>query len=97
LLPPKRVSILARRLKPAGVVTDLENGVADLIEPQPSTDSPSPAQVVTAPRLSAWRSANGPSRDALLRRLLAFADAGAVLLAIVSLALTVYAIAGGGF
>jgi exopolysaccharide biosynthesis polyprenyl glycosylphosphotransferase len=43
-------------------------------------------RAATAPRLSWWRTGKGPWRDVLLRRLLAFADAGAVLLVTVSLA-----------
>ncbi len=58
-----------------------------MIEPHTTTrESSRPAQVAPAPRRSPWGRAKGPWRDALLRRLLAFADAGAVLLCSVSLA-----------
>ena len=79
---------MAKRLKRARVVTNSEPGSADLIEPhtKTATESARRSHVAAPPRLSPWRKAKGPWRDALLRRLLAFADAGAVLLASVSLA-----------
>jgi exopolysaccharide biosynthesis polyprenyl glycosylphosphotransferase len=58
-----------------------------LIEPhRRTTELSRRAHVAPAPRLSPWGKAKGPWRDGLLRRLLAFADAGAVMLASVSLA-----------